>query len=203
VAELLIATHNQGKFQEIGNFFKQERPNLQVKSLSALGKKVPEIVEDGSSFLENARKKANIISSFSGLPTLADDSGLEVEALGGRPGIFSARFAGPNASDEQNVQKLLGKLEGLPDVQRNARFVCAMVLSAPSGITHTAVSEISGRIAHEPRGTTGFGYDPIFLIPPFDRTLAEMSLSEKNQISHRARALQKIKLLLDDFLAKA
>ncbi len=200
MAELLIATRNEGKVREIGDFLHRDHPRLILRSLSDFPN-APKITEDGSSFVENARKKATLVATFLKIPTLADDSGLEVSALGGRPGILSARFAGPDATDEENNRKLLSKLEGLPPEARAARFRCAMILASPNGKTFTATGELEGQILDAPRGVGGFGYDPLFLLPDLGRTMAEMTLAEKNKISHRAKALAKISSALSDFLA--
>jgi XTP/dITP diphosphohydrolase len=200
--DLILATRNPGKIEEIRAFLSPAHPRLRLIPMADV-KGLPQIAEDGSSFLENAKKKAMLVSTFAGKPALADDSGLEVEALGGRPGVLSARFAGPNATDAENTRKLLDKLTGVPEGERTAAFRCAMVLCAPNGHTMVAVGELSGRILDSPRGTGGFGYDPVFLLPESGRTLAELSMTEKNRISHRARALEKIAARLEGFLAKA
>ena len=199
--ELVIATTNAGKFEEIKSFLLLKQPHFKIFPLSEF-RNLPEVTEDGSTFIENAQKKATLISTFTKKPTLADDSGLEVAILGGRPGVLSARFAGPKATDEQNIQKLLEKLKGIPKNDRKARFRCAMVLREPNGHYQTAVGEVEGFITEEPRGTSGFGYDPIFEVTDTGRTLAEMSLMEKNRISHRALALEKISEQLPNFLQK-
>jgi XTP/dITP diphosphohydrolase len=201
VPDLIIATRNPGKFREIREFLEPRHPKLRFLFLADI-KGVPEILEDGSTFLQNAQKKATLVSTFAKKPTLSDDSGLEVAGLGGRPGVLSARFAGVGATDEQNVNKLLEKLKGASEEDRHATFKCAMVLAAPNGHHSTAVGELKGQIVDAPRGTTGFGYDPVFLVPQAGRTLAEMTLLEKNRISHRAAALTKISNQLDVFLAK-
>ncbi|MFH1018769.1 MAG: XTP/dITP diphosphatase [Pseudomonadota bacterium] len=200
--ELVIATRNQGKFDEIRVFLKPRFPRLKVYSLAEL-KGLPELHEDGSTFLDNARMKATLVSSFARKPALADDSGLEVTGLGGRPGVLSARFAGPEATHEENLRKLLDKMKGASEQDRQARFRCAMVLRAPSGRTVTAVGEVTGVIVDAPKGSGGFGYDPVFFLPYLGRTMAELSIAEKNEISHRALALKKIADLLPDFLADA
>lgn len=197
--KLLIATTNPGKFEEISAILRPAHPKLTLLSLTDV-KGIPAIEENGSSFLENAQKKAKIASTFSRIPCLADDSGLEIDALGGRPGIFSARFAGPNATDDQNVERVLERMKGIPADQRQARFRCAMVLCAPSGRMNTAVGDLVGQITETPTGMNGFGYDPIFFVPELGKTLAELPTSEKNRLSHRLRALEKISGMLPDFL---
>ena len=200
--DLLIATQNRGKLEEIKSVLQPSHSNLRIRELSGL-RDIPKIEEDGSSFLQNAQKKAKMIASFTRIPTLADDSGLEVDALGGRPGILSARFAGPQATDEENIRKLLEKLKGVPPEKRTARFRCVMVLYAANGHSFTATGDLSGRVTETPRGTGGFGYDPIFLVPELGHTLAEITLTEKNRISHRALALTKISSHLNEFLQQA
>lgn len=154
---------------------------------------VPDIVEDGETFLENALKKARAVSEKTGLASLADDSGLEVESLGMRPGVHSARYSGPDATDASNIRKLLAELEGKPAGLRRAAFHCVLVLYCPEGRYEAFDGRLEGIISTEPRGINGFGYDPVFLIPGLGRTAAEISPDEKNAISHRARALEKLR----------
>jgi XTP/dITP diphosphohydrolase len=185
--KILLATSNPGKLREVRDF------------LSGLGVRVvgmeelpgaPEVEEDGQSFLENARKKAHALASRFGCPALADDSGLEVEALGGLPGVRSARFAGEKATDEENNRKLLEALKGVGAGGRRARFRCVMVLATPDGGEWVSEGEWEGEIALTPRGASGFGYDPLFLLPDRGKTVAELPLDEKNRMSHRAQALR-------------
>jgi len=161
----------------------------------------PEVEETGSTFAENARLKAVVVSIFTGRLTLADDSGLEVDALDGAPGIHSARFASTepkaNASDEDNMRLLLKKLQDVPDEKRSARFVCAVALAKPAGggqaeILAETLGTVEGRIIHEPRGDSGFGYDPVFFVEQFGGTFAEVGPEKKHRISHRARALEQM-----------
>jgi XTP/dITP diphosphohydrolase len=152
----------------------------------------PDVEEDADTFLGNARKKARALAEAAGLAALADDSGLAVEALGGRPGVRSARYAGPGATDEDNNQRLLEELARVPAGQRGAAFVCAMVLALPGGGEFSAEGRLGGRILEAPRGDRGFGYDPLFVVEGTDLTLAEMDLGAKNAVSHRARALRAI-----------
>lgn len=187
---LILASKNKGKIREITTALSS--PSLIFKSLNDFPD-LPEIVEDGSSFLENALKKARTISQTFDAPVLADDSGLEVDRLDGAPGLFSARFAGPQATDRENNDQLLALLKGLPESERTARFICVLVFYQPSGQWLQAQGICEGRIALTPRGDQGFGYDPIFYLPRFRKTMAEISLELKNQISHRARALEKIR----------
>jgi XTP/dITP diphosphohydrolase len=196
---LVIATFNQGKVKEIKEMLKEL--DLEIKTLEDF----PEIEtceETGSTFFENALQKARYYAEKTGFMCLADDSGLEVDALGGLPGVHSARFAGENATDEENNQKLLKLLEGVPPEKRKARFVCVMIVYHPEGKYIKAEGVWKGRIATEPRGTYGFGYDPLFLIPEynFEKTSAEIPIEEKNKLSHRAKALKNLKKILPEFL---
>ena len=187
---LILATGNQGKVREIVTGL--ALPSLSYKSLNDFSG-LPEIIEDGLSFLENALIKARTISRLLGLPVLADDSGLEVDFLKSQPGIYSARFAGPEATDRANNEKLLSLMREVPDDQRAARFVCVMVLTLPSGEWVQAEGVCRGLISRSPLGDQGFGYDPVFYLPDFQKTMAQLPLEAKNKISHRARALEKIR----------
>lgn len=151
------------------------------------------MIEDGNSFLENALKKAREISQFTGEIALADDSGLEVDALGGRPGIYSSRFAGEDADDERNIEKVLELLKNTPEEKRTASFRCALVLYDPAGGYEAFEGKWDGRISETRRGAGGFGYDPIFYLPDTGKTVAELPAEEKNRRSHRAQALQALK----------
>ena len=161
----------------------------------------PEVEETGGTFEENAIKKATELADVFGEWVMADDSGLEVEALGGRPGVLSARYAGPDQNDARNMAKLLAEMKSVPENQRAARFRCVIALAALGKLLFTAQGECSGRLAFEPRGRNGFGYDPIFLYPEFGKTFAELDASVKNQVSHRARALQEFRRKLESYLA--
>ena len=187
---LVLATKNQGKIREIEKILRM--PGLQFRSLLDYPD-LPDIQEDGQTFLENAFKKAQACAQATSRPTLADDSGLEVDCLNGAPGIYSARFSGTEATDEANNRKLLSLLEGIPEERRTARFVCRMVLYLPEGTWVGTEGFCQGTITHAPTGEHGFGYDPIFYLPEFNKTMAELPLEEKNRISHRAQALQKIR----------
>ena len=190
---LILATNNQGKIREIAMTL--DLPRLKIKSLQDFPD-LPEVIEDGRTFLENAFKKAQACSRATGQAALADDSGLEVDFLDGAPGIFSARFSGTGSTDEANNQKLLSLLEGVPEEKRGARFVCKMVLYLPDGTWIQTEGFCPGLIASAPRGEQGFGYDPVFYLPELGKTMAELPLEEKNRISHRARALEKIRVHL-------
>ncbi len=190
--DLLIATTNAGKLAEIQAALKE----LPVRILSLKDfPAAPEVVEDGATFEENAVKKARALAAFSGLPALADDSGLEVDALGGAPGIYSARYSGDDADDARNNRKLLDQLAGLSEERRGARFVCVLALSALQG-EWLFRAECPGRIAFAPRGANGFGYDPLFLYAPLGRTFGELDRETKSRVSHRGLALQKLKAAL-------
>jgi XTP/dITP diphosphohydrolase len=185
---LLVATHSEPKLRELRQLL--ALPNAELVSLDDVG--VPdEPVEDAETFEGNAAIKARAGLAASGLPTLADDSGLEVDALDGAPGVRTRRYAGEDATDDQNNQKLLAALEGLPPDRRGAHYVCALVLAMPDAPLITVRGECFGRIATGPRGTGGFGYDPIFEPegePPGGRTFGQWSADDKNRVSHRARA---------------
>jgi len=191
---IVFATKNEGKVREIGEMM--EGTGIELVSLNHFAA-LPEIVEDGATYLENALKKARIVSEFLGETVLADDSGLQVDALEGEPGVYSARYAGESATDEENNAKLLAKLKEVPTEKRTASFFCALVLYWPDGICHSFEAEWRGRIIDEGRGTNGFGYDPIFLDPHFKRTAAELPPEIKNKVSHRGQAFAKLKAWLD------
>jgi XTP/dITP diphosphohydrolase len=191
IKELVVATHNPDKLQEILDIL---RPlPLRIISAGALGLSPP--VEDGFTLQENACIKARITSEQTGLPNIADDTGLMVDALGGMPGVFSSRFAGPNATYAENRKKLLDLLSG--SLQRNARFMTCIALWIPGQSPRIFIGKVEGWITREERGSGGFGYDPIFLYPPLGATFSELPIWVKNRISHRARALH---ALLDFFL---
>jgi XTP/dITP diphosphohydrolase len=157
---------------------------------------VPEVEEDGKSFAENALKKARFYSKVFGKLTLADDSGLEVDSLKGLPGVYSARYSGERASSQKNNQKLLKEMEGIPLSKRGARFKCIMVLVSPDGKEAMTEGACYGKIGMREKGRRGFGYDPLFILPKYGKTMAELSLKEKNKISHRGKALRKLRKIL-------
>ena len=191
--ELVLATGNRDKQKEIVAFL-SDLP-IMIRSLSEF-EPVPEIIEDGETCEANAVKKAVIIAKHTGRLTLADDTGLEVEALGGVPGVYAARYAGENATYNDNCQKLLNELQGVSLDNRNAMFVTVMAIAEPSGLVDVVEGRLEGKISETVSGTDGFGYDPVFIVPELGKTLAEIKLEEKNQISHRGRALVKAKDLL-------
>lgn len=188
--ELLVATGNRGKFIEIKELLRDTVAKLY--SLEDFPE-IPPVEEDGATFAENAVKKAQSAAQATGKPVIADDSGLEVDALEGQPGVYSARFAGECAGDSANNAKLLGELADLPDGQGTAAFRCVIALCFPDGSCRTFSGELHGIILKEPRGTGGFGYDPLFLVPEYGLTLAELPLAVKNTISHRGKALARLK----------
>jgi XTP/dITP diphosphohydrolase len=191
--KLVVASRNQGKLKEIKAIL--EPLSIEVVSLDAFPS-VPEVVEDGATFAENAVKKAKTIADITGYVTLADDSGLEVDYLNGEPGVYSARYAGQDQNDLANNEKLLQKLKDIPREKRSARFRCVVAVALPGGPSYTAEGVCEGVITTRPVGEKGFGYDPLFLVPSLGETLAEMDPAVKNKISHRAQALFKMKEIL-------
>lgn len=198
--ELLVATGNPGKLAEIEETLK----DLPLHILPLTGLRTwPKVIEDGKTFDENAIKKSRSLADFSGYVTLADDSGLVVDALDGAPGVRSARFSGEDANDIRNNDKLLRALADVPEERRTARFVCVLALCLPasSGGTHWLFrGECKGRIALAPKGENGFGYDPIFFYPPLGRTFAELDREAKCQVSHRGKALRELVRALPSLL---
>ncbi len=189
-ARLVVASRNRKKSSEISDLLAPF--GLEVVSVSQFAD-VPEIVEDGRTFAENAAKKASETARTLSNWTLGEDSGLEVAALAGAPGIYSARFSGPNATDESNNAKLMSELAAVPDDRRDARYVCNVALADPSGAIRLQVEAYCrGRMIREPRGTNGFGYDPYFLIREYHRTFGELSPAVKRRLSHRARAFERL-----------
>lgn len=191
--DIVIATRNRGKLAEIANCLSDLPFN--ILSLNDFPN-MPEIVESSKTFSENAIAKAKLTAEFTGKLSLADDSGIEIDHLDGNPGALSARFAGENASDEDRNKKVLQLLDGVPEEKRTARFVCVIAICSPNGKVKTFEGICEGKIAHEPRGTNGFGYDPIFIVPKYGKTFAELPSEVKNEISHRAIALKKAKQFL-------
>ena len=193
---MVVATRNKGKIREIREALKGM--GLRIYALSDFPD-VPEIEEDGKSFTENALKKARFYSKYFGKLTLADDSGLEVDGLKRLPGIYSARYAGQGASSQKNNQKLLKEMEKISLSKRGARFKCIMALVSPEGREAMAEGSCMGRIGFREKGKRGFGYDPLFILPKYGKTMAELSLKEKNKISHRGKALRKIREIIKVF----
>jgi len=193
--QILIATTNQGKVKEIRDLVK-DLPVLFL-SLSDVAE-APDVVEDGLTFEENALKKARVLSAASRLVTLADDSGLCIDALDGRPGVQSARYAGEGATDAEKCARILDEMEHVPEDNRTARFICVIALVTPDGEEETFRGSCEGRITREPRGTAGFGFDPIFFYEEAGCTFAEMDRQSKNRVSHRGRALRALAWFLKD-----
>jgi XTP/dITP diphosphohydrolase len=186
--KIVLATNNRGKIAEIRAIL--EGHKVEVLSMADIPGTPPEVVEDADTFAENALKKASAIAQWAGMPALADDSGLVVQALGGGPGVHSARYAGKDGDSEANMELLLEKMDGVPEPERLAHFACVMVLAAPDGRSWESAGRVDGLITFEKRGAGGFGYDPVFFYIPADKTFAEMDAGEKNKVSHRARALE-------------
>ncbi len=193
IMDLVLATRNLDKAKEIRAFL--DGLDHRILTLEAFPS-VPEVVEDGDSYEANAMKKALTVSKYTGKMSLADDTGLEVDALQGQPGLFSARFAGEDATYADNRRKLLSLMKDIPSQQRTARFRCVMVLAKPEGKARTVEGVVEGSITLEEKGEGGFGYDPVFYLPEVGKTLAQLTFDEKNKISHRARALEKIREIL-------
>ncbi len=193
IPEIVLATRNEGKVREfqklLGSFIDRV---LYLKDFED----IPEIVEDGETFRENALKKARVVTEYTGRAVIADDSGLEVDALGGSPGVYSARYAGEGATDRENIDKLLGEMSGVEN--RKANFVCYLALVLPGGEEHVVSGKCFGEITKAPRGEGGFGYDPVFFVPSKNRTMAELSPEVKNSISHRANAMRALAELFDN-----
>ena len=198
MAVLLVATTNRGKVAEYNSLL--SGLGLELVTLDQAGIS-QEAEENFDTFTENARSKAIFYAGLSGLLTLADDSGLEVAALGGEPGVRSSRYAGNNASDADRISFLLNKLKDVPPEKRQARFKCVIAIASPDGHAETVSGECEGMIAPKPRGEHGFGYDPIFYLPEYGKTIAEIALGLKNEISHRGRAARKAREVLARMLA--
>jgi len=187
--KIILATQNQGKVRELRGLLADE----EIEVLSLLD--IPDwedVEENGVTFAENAALKAGEAVRRTGLISLADDSGLEVDALDGAPGVYSARYAGEPKDDERNTDKLLHLLETIPENKRTARFRCALVMATPFGEDYLTEGVVEGRILTKRRGSDGFGYDPVFYLPEFAQTMAELTLAEKNKLSHRAQAFRKV-----------
>ena len=194
--ELIVATTNQGKVKEIQAMLKDL--NIEVKSLKDVYDDVPDIVEDGKTFEENALIKARTVCKLTGQLTMADDSGLEIDYLNKEPGVYSARYMGHDTSYDIKNAKILEMLEGVPEEKRTARFVCSIAVAFPDRDTVVVRDTIEGIIGYESAGENGFGYDPIFYVPELKKTTAQLSMEEKNKISHRGKALVKMANKLKD-----
>jgi len=189
---LVLATRNSGKISEFKALFKEA--DIEIKSLDDFGP-IPPVVEDGETFEENAVKKARFTARVLGLPALADDSGLTVKALDGEPGIFSARYAGEDATDRENNVRLLERMQRIE--KRDAAFVCILAIAVPRGPALIYEGTCQGLITRESAGEQGFGYDPVFYYPPLKKTFAQLSKEEKNRVSHRGKAMSELKGELD------
>lgn len=193
IKELVLATRNPDKGRELAALLKDL--GIRIRTLAEFPD-APEVIEDGETCEANAVKKAMTIAQYTKLPAAADDTGLMVDALGGRPGVHAARYAGEGATYEENCKKLLHELAGVPRERRNARFVTVAAIADPNGTVEVVQGSLDGLIADTPAGTTGFGYDPVFFVPELGKTLAQLTPEEKNRISHRARAFAKVRELL-------
>ncbi|MCK8815840.1 XTP/dITP diphosphatase [Natroniella sulfidigena] len=194
--KLFLATGNENKVKEMKEILSDTE--IEILSQADIGE-LPEVVEDATTFTGNALKKARELGQQTQLPTIADDSGLVVKALDGQPGVYSARFAGEDATDEANNQKLLESLAEVPLEERTAYFACAMAFVSPTGEEKVVQGRCEGKIALEPKGEAGFGYDPLFIVDGYERTFAQLGAETKNQVSHRAKALEKMKDFLVDW----
>jgi XTP/dITP diphosphohydrolase len=192
---LVIATRNKGKTAEIRDLLNPFP--VSIKNLDDFGP-IPEVVEDGATFEENAYKKASFTASVLGYPALADDSGLLVDALNGAPGVHSARYAGPDATDAERCNTLLAALGN--QTNRAAAFECVISIAVPGGPALTYENRCAGTITHTPAGTNGFGYDPIFFYPPLRKTFAQLTMTEKGRVSHRGKALHELRNEFDKVL---
>lgn len=193
---IVLATKNSGKVKEFQQLLKNFP--VEIKNLNDFGP-IPEVEEDGETFDENAYKKAAFAAKVLGLPAIADDSGLVVEALAGTPGVKSARYAGENATDQENIEKLLRAMDGKTD--RRAAFECVISIAVPSGPALTYEGRCEGEITTSPKGDSGFGYDPVFYYPEYGKTFAEISSEDKNRVSHRGKALGEVVAEFDKVLA--
>ncbi|MCT4606060.1 MAG: XTP/dITP diphosphatase [Marinisporobacter sp.] len=196
--QVVIASKNKHKLEEIKAILK-DFP-LIIKSMDEVGLENLEIIEDGETFEENSMKKAVEVMKETGAIAIADDSGLEVKAINNQPGVYSARFSGEGATDEKNNEKLLHMLKDLPMEERNARFVSVISVAFPDSKKISVRGECKGVIGFEKKGESGFGYDPLFIVPEYDKTFAELGSVVKNKISHRANALEKLKVALGEVL---
>lgn len=189
--KIVFATNNAHKVSEFKSCFAKKGINAEIVTIREIGFK-GEIVENADTFQGNAYIKAKALCDFSGMIAVADDSGLSVDALGGAPGVYSARYAGENSTDEENIAKLLKELSAYPESPKTARFVCSICVCRPDGKTLYVSGESEGEIISEKRGSGNFGYDPVFYYPPFGKTFAELTEDEKNSVSHRGKAIEKL-----------
>jgi XTP/dITP diphosphohydrolase len=194
VSEIVLATRNLDKGRELRELL--GGLGLRIRTLADFPI-APEVEEDGTTCEANAIKKAREIARATGVPAVADDTGLEVDALEGRPGVYAARYAGDHATYEENCRKLLLELGGVPRPKRTARFLTVAAIAFPSGEIYVTQGSLEGLITEQPVGDRGFGYDPVFLVPEFDKTLAQMTAEEKNRMSHRAKAFAQMRMWLE------
>lgn len=196
---VVVATRNAGKLREMRALFRLALPHIKDVQLTGLKDypDVPPIEEQHATFHENARHKALLVANYTGMLSLGDDSGLMVDALGGAPGVYSARYAGPDARDAANNRKLLDALRDVPDSQRSAHFVCVIAVALPHNVLGLFEGACHGMIAHEPHGGNGFGYDPLFIKTDYGKSFAELPASVKNRVSHRAHAFEKAAVVLE------
>lgn len=200
---VVLATRNDHKVQELRRILEAAHAGVEVVDLGAEGlPPVPDVAETGTTFAENALLKASAVALATGLPAIADDSGICIDALNGMPGIYSARWAGRHGDDGANLDLVLGQLSDVPDGRRGARFVCAAALALPDGSTHVVEGALQGTLLRERRGVGGFGYDPIFVPEGDTRTTAQMTAAEKDAISHRGRALRELAAELPTMVAR-
>lgn len=195
VRELVLATRNRHKGEELAALLCDL--GIRIRTLDEFPQ-APDVMEDGATCEANAVKKACAIANATGLPAVADDTGLEVDALGGRPGVYAARYAGEAATYEDNCRKLLRELTGVPPERRTARFVTVAAVAFPEDGVQVVQGALEGLIAESPTGTQGFGYDPVFFVPQMGKTLAQLSADQKNRISHRAKAFAQVCIMLQD-----
>lgn len=193
IRELVLATRNRHKAQELASLLSDL--GISIRTMDAFPQ-VPDVIEDGKTCEANAIKKARAVSRATGLLAVADDTGLEVDALGGQPGVYAARYAGEHVTYEDNWRKLVRELSGVPHDRRTARFITVAAIASPSGEVQVAEGQLQGVITEEPAGAQGFGYDPVFFVPELGKTLAELSPDEKNRISHRAKAFAQVREIL-------
>ena len=190
MTDLVLATRNKGKIEEVQRLISEHAPHIRLRSVAEFG--VDDVEETGLTFEENALLKASTIARLTGLPALADDSGIAIDALGGAPGVYSARWSGVHGDDGANIAKVLEELADVPESDRGAQFVCVIALAMPDGRHVTVRGEVEGRVRTAPVGEYGFGYDPIFQPAGFQITTAQMDPKTKDSISHRGKALREI-----------
>lgn len=200
MGKMILASSNKHKMEEIKKIL--DKFDIDLQSMAEAGLEGFEIVEDGETFEENSMKKAVTILDELGIDTIADDSGLMVDKLDGRPGVYSARYSGENANADTNNEKLLMELDGVPLDERTAKFVCVISIAFKNGEKICVRGECPGKIGFEKKGENGFGYDPLFIVDGYDKTFAEISAEEKNKISHRAKALEKLEEIFQDIAAR-